>query len=507
MESSRRPAVERNSAGSCGQRRGRWRAAGLAQGGALGAALLGVSAAVPAPPLAAPAPLDAAGRLELELTPVAGFDGHLFSSYLYATTFFPDLGFEKWRALTLRQYGDPRGQVGLLVDHRDDLFLKPDVKVIVEANDFMGESELEHELASAAVHRFFPKIDWDFEKLRALDEERLVSLKFRVELDGKPYRKLVLPVRLHPIHDCPFALTGLDSETLQGLPPPAAGAGDGAGDGADGAASPVERGLELDQSWMFAAYVNERHPLLVDELVPALTRQGFVRDLTGYQAGRADEVHRQVLSIWKLLRDRGIRYSSVGTLRASGHVAWQHVRTIEQSLAAAQANCVDGSVLMASLLIAIGLDPFLVITPRHCYLGFFLGAAQADGTREFSLLETTLLGADVEPANVPPAALADFRRIARGAGSDDASAHEEDPLIASYVAALLAGMQHWSEDQPHLQPMGFAAEFAAASEAGGEAEDGDEAAGEPPAPLPPEPGYAWVKIAELRAQGLGSIRR
>ncbi|MBL8843233.1 MAG: hypothetical protein JNL90_17055 [Planctomycetes bacterium] len=441
------------------------------------------------PAAASPAPLDAADRLELELTPVAGFDGHLFSSYLYATTFFPDLGFEQWRALTLRQYGDPRGQVGLLVDHRDDLFLTPDVKVIVEANDFMGESELEHELASAAVHRFFPKIDWDFEKLRALDEERLLSIKFRVELDGKPYRKLVLPVRLHPIHDCPFALTGLDSETLQGLPPPTEGASDaaddGAGDGGGGAANAVDRGLELDQSWMFAAYVNERHPLLVDELVPALTRQGFVRDLTGYQAGRSDEVHRQVLSIWKLLRDRGIRYSSVGTLRGSGHVAWQHVRTIEQSLAAAQANCVDGSVLMASLLIAIGLDPFLVITPSHCYLGFFLGAAQPDGTREFSLLETTLLGAEVAPANVPPAALADFRRIARGAGSDDASAHEEDPLIASYVAALLAGMQHWSEDQPHLQPT----------------------AAEPSEPLPPEPGYAWVKIAELRARGLGSIRR
>lgn len=483
MDPSRRQAVERSVAGSCGQHRGRWRAAGLAQGGALGAALLGASAAVPAPPLAAlPAIASAPPRslvpgdpVELELTPVAGFDGHLFSSYLYATTFFPDLGFEMWRELTLLQYGDPRGQVGLLVDHRDDLYLTPDLKVIVEANEFMGESELAHELAIASVHRFFPKIDWDFEKLRALDEERLLTLKFRVELDGKPYRKLALPVRLHPIHDCPFALAGLDSDTLQGLPPPEEG--DTAGE--------APRGLELDQSWMFAAYVNERHPLLVDELLPALTRQGFARDLTGYQSGRADEVHRQVLSIWKLLRDRGIRYSSVGTLRGSGHVAWQHVRTIEQSLATAQANCVDGSVLMASLLIAIGLDPFLVITPSHCYLGFFLGPAQEDGTREFSLLETTLLGADVEPANVPPAALADFRRIARGAGSDDASPHAEDPLIASYVAALLAGMQHWSDDQPHLQPT----------------------AGEPPAPLPPEPGYAWVKIAELRAKGLGSIRR
>lgn len=468
-------------------------------------------------PTLAPSPVAAAtARGELGLQPVAGFDGHLFSSYLYATTFFPDTGFNVWREFTLRQYGDSHGQVGLIVDHRDDLYLTPTIKVVVEANDFMGESELEKELMSAAIHRFFPKIDWDFEKLRALDEERVLTLKYRVEVDGRPYRKVTLPVRLHPIHDCPFELRKIDVETLQGV---AADAENG-----DGAA---DRATNIDQNWMFAAYVNERHPAIVDEIVPALTHQGFVRNLTGYQLGDPEEVHRQVLSAWKLLRDRGVRYSSLATLGGGGHVGWQHVRTLEQSLAAGQANCVDGSVLLASILAAIGLDPFLVITPTHCYLGFHLGPTRPDGGRDFSLLETTLLGAEVDPATVAAAPLADFRRIARGAGSSDTSPHGEDAAIASYVAALLAGMSNWNRDQPHLQPAPAEPADAAAAEGDSAASDADEEEGEggdagdestaegdevpaevvPPPPPSPDWGYAIVHLATLRAKGLGSIQR
>jgi len=62
---------------------------------------------------------------------------------------------------------------------------------------------------------------------------------------------------------------------------------------------------------------------------------------------------------------------------------------IEESLNNSQANCVDGSVLFASLLRKIGIEPFLVLVPGHCYVGFYLDAAQENPIA----LETTLLGA------------------------------------------------------------------------------------------------------------------
>ena len=46
------------------------------------------------------------------------------------------------------------------------------------------------------------------------------------------------------------------------------------------------------------------------------------------------------------------------------------------------------SVLMASVLRKVGIEPVLIMVPGHCYLGFQL---DAEGT-EFAALETTLLG-------------------------------------------------------------------------------------------------------------------
>ena len=74
------------------------------------------------------------------------------------------------------------------------------------------------------------------------------------------------------------------------------------------------------------------------------------------------------------------------------------VRFIDQSLTNTQANCVDGSVLFASLLRKISIEPFLVTVPGHMYVGFYLGA----GKSQFIGLETTVIGlADVADEKKP----------------------------------------------------------------------------------------------------------
>src|SRR5262249_49768912 len=58
----------------------------------------------------------------------------------------------------------------------------------------------------------------------------------------------------------------------------------------------------------------------------------------------------------------------------------------------AQANCVDGSVLFASLLRKVGIEPYLVLIPGHCYVAF---QVDKEG-KEIAALETTLIGASLE---------------------------------------------------------------------------------------------------------------
>lgn len=120
---------------------------------------------------------------------------------------------------------------------------------------------------------------------------------------------------------------------------------------------------------------------------------------------------KQVFAIWAALKKHAIHYSSVTkTPGGSRLVNSQFVRFLDQSIANTQANCVDGSVLFASLLRKIGINPFLVALPGHMYLGFYLNSSENEDELEYVGLETTLIGAsEVEESDsVWPDALAEL---------------------------------------------------------------------------------------------------
>ena len=150
-----------------------------------------------------------------------------------------------------------------------------------------------------------------------------------------------------------------------------------------------EEGEEFeDFSMVFAAYVNENHPW-VDGILKDALKTGLVSGFTGYQSGDPDEVLTQVFAIWKVLQDRGIKYSDISTTTPSKYVVSQTVRFLDDSIDATQANCVDGTVLMASLMRKIGLNVYLTMVPGHCLLAFDLGREEDD---DILGLETTMLG-------------------------------------------------------------------------------------------------------------------
>ena len=60
----------------------------------------------------------------------------------------------------------------------------------------------------------------------------------------------------------------------------------------------------------------------------------------------------------------------------------------DDALLSAQINCVDGSVLFASLLKAINLNPVLVRVPGHMFVGYYTDASH----RNIHFLETSMIG-------------------------------------------------------------------------------------------------------------------
>ena len=115
--------------------------------------------------------------------------------------------------------------------------------------------------------------------------------------------------------------------------------------------------------------------------------------LYGYQKDEAD-VEQQVRALFQALKAHGITYvdsanSSFGGLDPrSRHFVHQRVRLPRESLKDNVANCLDGTVLFASLLEAISLGAAIVLTPAHAFVAWKTWP-EGGGWR---YLETTRIG-------------------------------------------------------------------------------------------------------------------
>jgi hypothetical protein len=234
------------------------------------------------------------------------------------------------------------------------------VRVEVDAPDIADRSGVEAVLSTAGRRvELFPVMRYKWPVLTALRQSMPASVTFRVYVDGALAAEETRVIRVRSINDAPTAV-----ERRSG-------------------------GVE-DLSWMFAAYVNEDHPA-VDQVLRQALAARVVTQFSGYQEGDADAVWQQVYAVWNAFQRRGVRYSSITrTAASSDSVASQHVRTFGEALASSQANCVDGSVLFASMLRKIDVDPFLVLRPGHMYVGFYLDEKHTS----IGLLETTMLGSE-----------------------------------------------------------------------------------------------------------------
>jgi hypothetical protein len=324
--------------------------------------------------------------------------------------------------------GDAYGIVGISITAPAD---GTKVRLTLRENGFMNTSSWSGKLEKAGTEYYIaPKVNYKFEQLRKAHQQVPLNVTLALEVDGKEAGEQTQTITVRAINDCPFGVaaveesieekeegeeeteeeeqeeeetpapekeTGPDDNWLGGIAKnstEASSESEGKEDGEEEEEADGESDYN-DMGWMFAAYVNENSPI-VDQILKEAIATRIVKGFGGYQ-GDADTVLREVLAIWKALQDKGIRYSSITTTAGTSRTVYsQHVRFVDESLANEQANCVDGSVLLASILRKLGLRTFLVTVPGHMYMGVYL---TAEGEAR-AAIETTLIGAVDEVADV-----------------------------------------------------------------------------------------------------------
>ena len=145
-------------------------------------------------------------------------------------------------------------------------------------------------------------------------------------------------------------------------------------------------GTWKDMTPYLGAFVTPNAPPIMEYLHKAAERHPR-KQLVGYQIDK-DEVTSEVKAIYEALVADNVRYvnSVIQFTRESGSVN-QRVRLPRESLNNASANCIDGTLLFASLLEGISLNPAITIVPGHAFVGWETWRDSG----EWRYLETTRL--------------------------------------------------------------------------------------------------------------------
>ena len=207
----------------------------------------------------------------------------------------------------------------------------------------------------------YPDMVWNYEALRQNVQATPVSVMVQVSVDGRAAEERVRTFSVRSLNECMLGYYLLNR---------------------DG-----KRQQFVNTRQLFAAYVNEDSPQ-IDRLLREALNTRIVNRFVGYQKDSAAVV-MQVYALWNVLQRRGFKYSSISNSSLSSNVVFaQRVRTLSDALEASQINCVDGSVLFASLLKAVNINPLLVRLPGHMFVGFYTDRQ----AQHASFLETTMIG-------------------------------------------------------------------------------------------------------------------
>jgi hypothetical protein len=220
---------------------------------------------------------------------------------------------------------------------------------------------------------FMPRIAWNYRALTKHQTSAPINIYFRLidPNSGNKVEKLI-KVDLRSINDC---ITYYNGKNYQ---------------------------------FLFTAFVNEDHPE-IDKILRQMLDTKMIDAVLGYQRG-VSYVDLQVAALWRVLHERGFQYSSItdnsGYNQGQGLFS-QTVRTFDNSIKTSQANCVDGTVVFASILKRMGIRPVLITIPGHCFLGYYTNDTT---TSDVHFVETTMLSGTTFISN-PKASIQKYSNI------------------------------------------------------------------------------------------------
>lgn len=251
--------------------------------------------------------------------------------------------------------GNPKSCIAIRLHSRSPY---SKVRIEVAETPFFSRSVSEFVLDKPhKKYTIFPDIIWNYEALKNATQATPISVAISVEVDGADWGQRLRTFSVRSINEC-----------LLGY---------------------VSNGTRFhDTGIFFAAYVNEENPK-IDRLLREALNTRIVNRFLGYQNPDTAAVDKQVYALWNVLQKRKFRYSSVSNTSLSSNVVYsQRVRTFDDALESSQINCVDGSVLFASLMRAINIEPILIRTPGHMFVGYYLDSKHT----KMHFLETTMIG-------------------------------------------------------------------------------------------------------------------
>lgn len=245
---------------------------------------------------------------------------------------------------------------------------------------------------------------------------------------------------------------------------------------------------------LLPAFVTPNDPALARLLKEAsglLGTHGYSVALDGYQSRDPGRAYMLAAAVWSAITGRSLTYANPPR---SFEQVGQKTRRAGVVLGDALATCLDSSLLFASTLEAIGLNPILVMMNGHCFVGVWLvdktlkrliesdcsELRKAIAAKELTVFETTLV------TNRPPARFPDAIRLA------EASLSEEKE--AAFVAAIDVTRARMAG----IRPLASLGERSAKTLSEGDAG---------PLPLPKAPGFGAAPILETEERPRTAVGR
>lgn len=278
--------------------------------------------------------------------------GNLFPSLLLSTATTDTVIVQPMDTAWL---GNPKSGIGVFVSSSRGVSR---VRIHIGETAFSYESISEFVLEKLNTdYLIYPEIGWKYDVLRNNTQALPISLAVSVEKNKVNLGTQIVTLSVRSINECMLGYVDYQNRYR-------------------------------DTSIMFAAYVNEDNDM-IDGLLREALNSRIVNRFWGYQDNNPRTVDKQVYALWHVLQKRNFKYSSISNSSLSSNVVFaQRVRTFDDALKSAQINCVDGSVMFASLLRAINIVPVLVKTPTHMFVGYYLDRQHSDT----AFVETSMIG-------------------------------------------------------------------------------------------------------------------